>query len=292
MSAFRSVVRAEYLRWGGRLDVGGVILAVPLLATISWLAGYANLEVLAAEQVGVSPSDRAALMAAIFRPFELPSSPVATLTSGPWLNFAALYVSCMTVGSEYAWGTIRNVLILRPDRTRYLLAKGAFQCIVAVALVTSLVIVGTVLPLAMEVFNSPRNAGSFALGPVLVAASGIYIGVLLYSSVGLFLATLLRHAAAPLVIVAVYVVAETLVSPLAIWQTNDILRWLPRILPGNSLGGVLVSIQRDAGMVGPGAQLPDYLSGPWEVSLVAAIVWIVVFCVLTHRVLTRSDITE
>lgn len=52
------------------------------------------------------------------------------------------------------------------------------------------------------------------------------------------------------------------------------------------------SIQRDAGLIDPGAQAPDYPSGPWEVSLVATIIWIAVFCVLTQRVLTRSGIIE
>jgi ABC-type transport system involved in multi-copper enzyme maturation permease subunit len=269
-----------------------ILAAVPILAAVGWLTGYADARSLAADALaepGVDPVQSAAFF---LGRYQLPASVTATLTNGPWLNFAVLYLAAMTTGNEYAWGTIRNVLLASPSRTQYVLARFTFLAGVAILLTVVVALVGAVLPLAAATVTGIPATSSGASANVPYEIGSLVAGTLLYGAVGVLLATILRNAAVPLVITAVYVVGETLVSPLQFWQGSDVLRWLPRLLPGNSVAGVVIGAQRDAGLVGQGAQLPDYLATPWDVSLVATVVWIVLMLVGSMAALRAADITE
>jgi hypothetical protein len=71
----------------------------------------------------------------------------------------------------------------------------------------------------------------------------VFVGVVFYATLGVFLATLFRDRAAPLLVAAAIILAQVILSSLPLWSGNDLLQWVPRVLPGNALG----ALSRDSG---------------------------------------------
>jgi hypothetical protein len=202
------------------------------------------------------------------------------------------YLAVATTGGEYVWSTIRNVLIRVPRRTDYLLARTGFLVLIGSIIVVGLAIIGAGLPI---IFGSSapltltRRPDTLTMVAAVACAE---IAVFLYVSLGIFLATLLRDRATPLVVGMLVLVLQSILSPLSIWSQNDALVWVPRIFPSNAVGTLFLAVEREAGFIATDTVLPPFLSGPWQVAATIAIGWIIGLAMASAAVLARSDITE
>jgi hypothetical protein len=280
-----TLVIAVVRRWLRRPDVVVVVLAVPLLSATIWVVGMLHAQTMAAQLDDP-------LSGTFLDAYRLPRSTGTIFTSGPWLNFAALYLGAVTAGSEFAWGTVRNAVFAPRGRMSFALAHFAFLSILVLAMILAILGLGILLPVAAASVHVFSEVGSVE-GPLIASEIvSVSAGAAVWASAGVALATLLRSPVTPILVAVTYSVIEALISPLSVWQGSDVARWIPRLLPGNSVGGLAIELQRHAGTVGAGAQLPDYLASPWSISLLAAASWSLIFAVTTLLVLRSIDITE
>src|SRR5450830_1311636 len=101
------------------------IVTIIAIATISWWTGLSSALSLLRDLTG--PADVQSQSAAYFlAPYRFPASIVWILSTGLWLNYGMLYLAVATTGGEYAWATIRNVLLNVTRRTDYLVGRIAF----------------------------------------------------------------------------------------------------------------------------------------------------------------------
>jgi len=119
-----------------------------------------------------------------------------------------------------------------------------------------------------------------------------FVGVVFYATLGVFLATLFRDRAAPLLVAAAIILAQTILSSLPLWSGSELLQWVPRLFPGNAMGALLIATEREVGLIAPEAVLPGYLNGPWPFSLAVCLVWICALVMGSILLLGRSDVTD
>ncbi len=263
-----------------------VLGAVPLLSAAVWVAGMLHAQSITANL------DDPTSVAFFIDGYRFPRSTGTIFTTGPWLNFAALYLAAVTAGSEFSWGTVRNAVFAPRGRVSYALAHFAFLSLLIAGMILAVLALGILLPIAAVAGAAISDPGTFdgiTAGSELIFT---FTGAAVWAAAGVALATLLRNPVTPILVAVSYSVFEAFASPLAIWKQSEVTRWIPRLLPGNSVGGLAVEVQRHAGTVGEGAQLPDYLGSPWTVSLVAAMLWVLVFVAVSVLVLRSVDIGE
>ena len=327
----RGLFRAELLRLRKRRSLQIIVLGVPALVALIFIASYSSISQLPpfdvdqvradliASGYGVGmPPDEAERMiqegiaqqrmfydeqlertklsrAAYVFPYSL----ATVLQSGTIAFFALVILAATTTGDEFAWGTIRTTLLASSHRHRVLAVRLTALAVTAVGMFALLLLLAVVLPPVVGVANGPLPATLPAFDP---AALGVLLaGLLLAAATVMALTTLItllaRNGALALAAIPVYFAIEAAVLLLLIrfepfGQDGD-LAW---VLDGFPLRGLTWLTDR----VGHAATgIPNYPGDVVNRAIDAAAlpmttyaVLAVVLTALAFRRFSRMDIAE
>jgi hypothetical protein len=314
-----SLVRADWLRIRRRWDVWLIVLGVPLLALAAYLNGALNPGTFQVQTSGDVPPDlqaqikaqEAAMHAFYALPWQFPRSIVTILTGASfWLALGSAFLAASLLGNEFGWGTIRNVVLFRPDRSRYLAVRLGWLAALLLASLAAVVALGAVLPAIVRVDPGDPNAlknldpsqfGTYgAVGPVSLGGALIYAGATAATAAaaialaGAF-ALKFRSAASGILGAGIYVAAEGVFIGLVGPRLSGDLRYVPQLSLMNRLAGLLGDATNAAGLGTPAdasSQPAWYVSLPPAVGAVVLAVWIAGLLTLCFLLLRRADIHE
>ncbi len=152
--------------------------------------------------------------------------------SATFLGIVALAIFAIGVASEYANGTLRNLLVRQPARLRLLAGKllaTASFIVLAVALAFGAALLVAVLQAPGSNVDTAAWFSGAGLWALLAAAGNLALSTLAWGALGATLAVALRSTATAITIGMAYVlVVENLL--LVVWP--DGARWLPGQLIG------------------------------------------------------------
>jgi hypothetical protein len=315
-----SLVRADWLRIRRRWDVWFIVLGIPALALLGYVSGALSSGNMQVQTSGDVPPEFQAQMAAqdaamrayAALPYQFPHSIVTTLQGATvWLILAAAFLAASMLGNEFGWGTIRNVVLFRPDRSRYLAVRLAW--ILALLCVTFLAVaaLGAILPAIVRVDpgdpsvlqNVDQNGMGFApfgpTSPVSLGGALLVAGAMLTIPVaGLALAGLaalkFRSAATGMLGAGIYAAAEGIAAALLMSRATGDLRYIPQMALTTRLAALLGDAQQAAGLSSTGGEYssPGWVALPPAVGAAIVAAWIVGLIALWFVVLRRADINE
>jgi hypothetical protein len=316
-----SLVRADWYRIRRRWDVWLIVLGVPALAALAYLNGAlaAGGSQFQTSSVGDVPPDLQAQIAAqgaamqyvAALPYQFPRS-IVTLLSGAtfWLALGSGFLAASLLGNEFAWGTIRNVVLFRPDRSRYLTVRSLWIAGLVVASLAVMIALGALLPTLVPVAPGDATAlskldpnqgmpygtvGSVNLGgALLIGAATAATAAAAVALVGLC-ALKFRSAASGMLGAGIYVVAEGVLAGLVEPHLTGNLRYLPQLSLMNRLEALVGDATKAAGLTNLGDQVspPEwYVTLPPPIGVAIVAVWIAGLVALWFLVLRRADIHE
>jgi hypothetical protein len=319
-----SLLRADWLRIRRRWDVWIIVLGIPALALLAYVAGAISAGNVNVQTFGDVPpeyqqqiaaeaaAEEAAQRAFFALPYQFPRS-IATMVEGAtmWLVLGAAYLASSLLGSEFSWGTIRNVALFRSDRLRYLGARLVW--LVGLVLVTfaAVVALGAIAPAVVRVdpgdisalAKDPYGQGWMPYGPTAQVSLG---GALLVASTllcvalaGMALAGLaalkLRSTASGMLGAGIYVIAEGIVANLVMSRATGDLRYVPQLALTTRLTALIQDARVAAGLSaaegGPTASY-GWVSLPPLVGAAVVAAWLFGLLGLWFVVLRRADIDE
>jgi ABC-type transport system involved in multi-copper enzyme maturation permease subunit len=301
----RGLLYADWIRFRHRYDLWIILVAVLLLAVLGFVSGATS----ANSQPELPPFDPSmppemqalieaqnaqieAQMALMRDLYVFPRSIVTVLEQGSWLFLAAAFVAASWIASEFDWGTIRNVVLARPERGRFLAARLlALMAVMSVALV-ALGALGAVLPVLVRVVGSGQPSGVTPLA-ILLTGIGGSIWSLAFIAVAALAAVVTRSPIFALILAYGYFLLDGLLGNLVIWKSAG-LEWLPQFLLGVRLSGLLADIRVATGLrdASGGAPTTSAVHLDPIAGLLVIAAWISLSLGLTYAVLRRADIRE
>jgi hypothetical protein len=314
-----SLLRADWLRIRRRWDVWIIVLGIPAMALLSYITGAISTGGPQIQTSGDVPPDFQAQMAAqdaamrafAALPYQFPRS-IATMVEGAtmWLILGAAFLAASMLGSEFTWGTIRNVVLFRPDRRGYLSARLAWLIGLVLATFVAVVALGTIAPVLVRVdpgnqsaLTDASNMGLFPPGPtasvgltgaLLVAASLLCVALAGMALAGLA-ALKLRSTASGILCAGIYAIVEGIAAALLMSRATGDLRYVPQLALTTRLAGLVGDAQAAAGLsAGGGGQTgsPGWVALPPLVGAAIVAVWLLGLLGLWFVVLRRADIDE
>jgi len=247
-------MRAELLRLRRRRSLQVIVLAVPLLVGVMFVLGYNSIweqppfDEAAYRQemldggygVGMPPGESDQLLDEavatqrqmmaqldenqrfIRATYAFPYSLVQVLGSGTFVLLALILLTATTIGDEFGWATIRTSLVASSRRRRFLLVRLAAIGVAGLLIFGMLLVVGTVLPLLLNIPRSrlPATLPDFSGGAFLVLLGGELVAGLLVIAFAALITVLLRNGALTLVSVLVWVAVEAAVLALLLRFPN------------------------------------------------------------------------
>jgi ABC-type transport system involved in multi-copper enzyme maturation permease subunit len=325
------LARAEWLRFRKRRSNQLIVIAVPLLAAFTFLAGYASTadawptfdpaetraRIMAEGFLdGVPPEEAEATITSIIederRAFEqyheqlaisrarfaFPQSLVTMLGNGTFIFVALILVTATSIGDEFGWGTIRTALLASSHRRRMLTVRLLALALVVVFVLGVIVLLGTVLPALLGAAGAPLPSAS----PIdAVGLLALLLGQLLVCIVVIAFAALItlivRSGSLTLVVVLVYVLVEAaVVSLLMSWESFQYDGANEGLLDAFPVRGTFSLMDVSARAAGG---VPSYAGevivrdlSAAAVPVVALVVWAGLFATLAFRRFSRMDIVE
>ncbi len=314
-----SLLRADWLRIRRRWDVWIIVLGIPALALLAYVAGALSAGNTHIQFSGDIPPEfqaqaaaqEAAVRAYSALPYQFPRN-IATMVEGAtlWLILGAAYLAASLLGNEFSWGTIRNVALFRPDRLRYLGARLAWLIGLVLVTFVAVVALGAIAPALVRVdpgnpsaLTDPSNTGLFPPGPtgpvslggaLLVAASLFCLALAGMALAGLA-ALKLRSTASGILVAGISAVAAGIAAALFMSSATGDLRYVPQLALTTRLTALFGDAQVAAGLsTADGGQnsSPGWVSLPPLVGAAILAVWLFGLFGLWFVVLRRADIDE
>jgi hypothetical protein len=136
----------ELLRLGSRRDLRIVVVGCLALILIRELLLLRDLAAMANDPA--LPSELRPLQRQYLAGFSSPAGVATVVSNTAFLLFAVSgFLTCWTLGSEFALGTIRTALVVNPTRWSYLMGRLAGAAIVSWLLLALTAVVGMSMPL-------------------------------------------------------------------------------------------------------------------------------------------------
>ncbi len=146
-------VRADWLRIRRRWEVWVIVVGVVLLALIGYLNGAADagraripFDQAPPDLVDQMRLENAVQSAQAAWNYQFPQSIVTAAMGGGWLIFGAAFLSATLIGAEFSWGTVRNVVLMRPGRVAYIAVRMGYVIALVLVAFVLICLVGVVLP--------------------------------------------------------------------------------------------------------------------------------------------------
>ena len=227
-------------------------------------------------------------------PYTFPFSIITMLqTGGAILAAVMVFIGAAWLGTEFSWGTIRQLALLRPDRWRFVGVRIAACVALAVVLLLALLAMGAVLP-AIVTLEGSGHAPVVTPAAILALAAAQLVTIAAATMVGVMFTALPRSGSLGIVFSAVYFVADGALGGNPVWQSSELLLWVPRLLLGTRLRALTQDVQAAFGPADPHGYLPPttLLTIPPLPGLAILVAWIVGLVVLACVLVRRSDIRE
>ena len=154
-----------------------------------------------------------------------PSNPAVVLSvlASSMVGVIALALSALSVARDFELGTIRVLLVLQPDRIRFLAGKLAALAVVIVAAVTAAAVIAGVTGLALS-GSADIDTSAWSASATLSTYANLTIGALIWGLFGAAIAVVARSASTAITAgVAYFLVGENLLR--LVW--DDAGDWLP-----------------------------------------------------------------
>lgn len=315
-----SLLQADWLRIRRRWDVWIIVTGIPALALFGYFASAMSSGTNFVTSGDVPPEFQQQLNAQMAAqhafealPFQFPRS-IATMVQGAatWLILGGALLTATMIGSEFTWGTIRNVALFRADRLRYLTARLVWLVGLLAVPLLAMVVLGASAPAFIRVdpgdpsaLADPAVSGMFgpsgtATGPVNVVGALLVTGsfaAVVVIAIGLAgLATLkLGSASAGMLAAGIYVAAEGLVAAYLTATLAGPLRYIPQMAISMRIAALLQDAQVAAGLAvaDTGQGHPSgWVSVPPLAGLAIVAVWMIGLFGLWFVVMRRADIDE
>jgi len=261
--AFRSEV-LKFRRWS-------VLAGAGVMVVVSTFIGYLTFHQIASGATGPE-------MTKLIASFHTPQGLVSVIGQARSIIIAiALILVSANLAAEWTQGTLRNLLVREPHRLRWLAGKMlAVVLFVLLAMLLSLVVSSTVILILAQGQGIQTVAWTSAEGwRTFLAFFGNEVLCLIgVSALGMLIAVLTRSVAAAVGIGLAYIlVFEGIIAMVA----PQVTQWFPgRVF--NTIVGATVPI------VGPNPP-QGYLA-----ALLASVLWLVGFVVVSALVFPRQDI--
>jgi ABC-2 type transport system permease protein len=204
------------------------------------------------------------------------------------MGAACLALGVLSLGSDYAWGTIHTITSLPPGRLASL--AGRLTVLAAVIVLLDLLLWAVAGALAMTFARIDGASPAVpALQQLIAAMATTWLICAMWCSFGVVLAAAFRQPVAPLAVGLLYMlVIEGLVLNLLGSVGSEGIRDLEKVLPGPNAGALVLAFGR--GYVPAGVQVTTALVGAWQgVAAVAA--YLLLFCSGTALFVRRRDLT-
>jgi hypothetical protein len=315
----RSLIRADWYRIRRRWDVRIIVLGIPALAILAYLEGALSAGNFSVQTFGDVPPEfhaqqaaqDAAMRAFYAMPYQFPRSIVTVLEGATfWLAIGSAFLAASLLGHEFAWGTIRNVVLIRPDRSGFLAVRLIWIGGLVLGVLAALVALGALLPAVVHVDPGDPNAlanldpnagwvpwgtvGQVSLGgALLVAATSVVTAAAAVALAGLC-ALKFRSAMTGMLGAGIYVVAEGIVVAMMMSRVGGDLRYIPQLSLTTRLTTLVADAQQAAGLtsIGGAPTSPGWVSLPPPVGAAIVAVWLAGLFALWFVVLRRADIYE
>ena len=291
----RHLLRADWVRFGHRRDLRVLVVLVPVILAVMFVAEFNALTTPPEffDNVIFDPPDpvaeaelRAQMLAewhqrldAELPAFAFPASLLKVAGNVGPLLLLAVYLSTALVAGEFEWGTVRTIHLT--SRRGLTLAVRACVVIGLMALVVGVgLLFATLIPFFLGFDGTPLQARA---GPVPDLSSGLAIRVAIilpFIAIPILMAVLSRAIGLAFLLTLLFFVVDAAVSGAPVWS-NDTLSWV-RVVT------VTGSISRLIG----GPDSPLAAIAPASVSFAALLAWGIVPIGLAVARFRRLDINE
>ena len=316
-----SLLRADWLRIRRRWDVWIIVLGIPALALLAYVASTHSGGGFSVQTSGDVPpelkqqfaAETAAQLALNALPFQFPRS-IVTMVQGAmlWLILGSAFLSASLLGNEFTWGTIRNVVLIRPDRLRYLATRlvtlgglllltfGVVTLLGALAPAVIRIDPGDPSaladPNALNMLGGPNQAiGPVTIGGALIVAGSMLVVAVAAMALAGLAALKLRSAATAILVAGIYAIVEGIVAALMMSRLPENLLFIPQMAFTVRITSLIQDAQVAAGLSSPGGGptgSPGWDSLPPLVGAAILAAWILGLFGAWFVVLRRADINE
>ena len=290
------LLRADLLRLRHRGDLWIGIGAVLVLVVLTYVTSANNS---AQENFGFPPDQPIPpeILEQFARqrdPYTFPLSVMTTVQTGGGIVAAVMaFIGAAWLGTEFLWGTIRQLALIRPDRWRVVASRTIVCALLGAVLVALLIVLGSILPLVVPLTGS-GHAPPVTLGAVAAGATAQWIVVLAVTGVALTFTAITRSSSLGIVFSVAFFIADSALASNPAWLTSEVLLWIPRLMLGERLRALVSDVQTAFGPADPGGYVPPVtaltISAPLGLAIVA--VWLVVLAILPCLIVRRADIRE
>lgn len=203
------------------------------------------------------------------------------------MGAACLTLGVLSLGSDYAWGTIHTITSLPPGRLASLAGRLTVLGAVILALNLFLWAVAGAIAWTFAAIDGASLAGP-PLQQLIAAIATTCLTCSMWCSFGVVLAAAFRQSVVPLAVGLLYMlVIEGLVFNLLGSMGSDLIRDLEKLLPGPNAGALVQAFGH--GYVPAGVQAPTALVGAWQ-AVAAVAAYLVAFCGWTAYLVRRRDL--
>jgi ABC-type transport system involved in multi-copper enzyme maturation permease subunit len=298
-----SLLVAEWLRLRRRFDLWLVLGGLLVLVAFSFLSSASSAG--RVEFPPIDPGTPPDIVAEIERQnaeierqqaqirdrYLWPWSLVQALEIGSTSFFGTIFVAVSWLGSEYTWGTIRNVLLAEPRRGRVFAARVVSIGLIALGQVVALLGLGAVLPAFLSISGSGNPA---PLSPTAVAATAgvVWVWAIAFAALGILAVVVTRSAVLGFVLAAGYALLEQGVAGLDVWRAAG-LTLVPKLFLIARLTALRDDVVAAFGTAGPyGTLIPEAARLDPLLGLLVLALWIVGLVGLAAFVFRRADVRE
>lgn len=290
------LLRADLLRLRHRGDLWVGVGAVLVLVVLGYVTSANN-----ANQVNFGfppdqpiPPDVLEQFARQRDPYTFPLSIVTTVQTGGGIVAAVMaFIAAAWLGTEFLWGTIRQLALIRPDRWRVVVSRTIVCALFGAVLVGVLIVLGAVLPVIVPLAGS-GHAPTVTVGAIAAGAAVQWVTVVAVIGVALTFTALTRSSSLGIVFSVVFFIADSALASNPAWLTSEVLLWVPRLMLGERLRALLTDAQVAFGPADPNGYVPPVtpltLAAPLGLAILAA--WLVVLAILPCLIVRRADIRE
>lgn len=288
--------RADLLRLRHRGDLWIGVGAVLVLASLLYVsaANSANTGFYWPPENGPLPPEMLEQAARDRDPFTFPFSIIMMLqTGGAILAAVMVFVAAAWLGTEFSWGTIRQLTLLRPDRWRFVLVRLAACLALAVVLLVLLMALGALMPVIVPLEGS-GHAPVVTPVALLALAASQSLTIVAAIALGLMFTVLTRSGSLGIVFSAVYFVADAALGGNPVWEKSELLLWVPRLLLGTRLRALSEDVQATFGPADPHGYVaaPTLLTIPPLAGLLIVLAWILALVLVSCLLIRRADVRE
>jgi ABC-type transport system involved in multi-copper enzyme maturation permease subunit len=336
----RGFMRAELLRLRKRRSLQVIVFAVPVLVAVITVLGYNSIyeeppfDPAAYRQelidsgylLGMPPDQAEALLQEAVESYRMnmeqqaeqtrltraqfafPRSLTMALGTGVFILLALVLLTATTIGDEFNWATIRTTLLASANRRRFLLVRFAAIVTMSLLIFGMLLLVGTVVPLALNIPASklPPTMPAFDTVALLVMLGGEAVAGLAVIAFAALVTLLLRSGALTLVSVLVWVAVEAAILTLltrfpnfaGTWSNEGVFTpgsesWVLDVFPLRAITTLMQAAATAASGLPayPGQPITRDL-GAVGVPILSFSILAVVFAAMAFRRFQRMDIVE